>query len=306
MEFFILLIGLIMLISGAEGIVRGSVSLAKQINVSLFAIGVVIVAAGTSLPELANCVQTVIMQHPDIAVGAVVGSNISNIFLIMGTTALLFPVLKVNNDQINQSVINIIISLGFIFFSWMALSFNVFFGIIAIVLLIAIMYYQMRSKSVDLNEVEEQKTYSLVVTILLIILGVFLLIIGSRLFIESAITIAENFNIPESIIGVSLVAFGTSLPELVVGIVSAIKKRVDFALGNVLGSNIYNLLGILGISSFFGTFEIPNLVASYDMYIMIISALLISFFIIFVKKLNRFFGIISILSYFAYIISLYY
>ena len=111
MDFLILIFGLALLILGSEGIIRGSVSLAKQLRVSLFVIGVVFVAAGTSLPELANCIHSVIMQHSDIAVGAVVGSNIANIILIMGATTLLCPVVLITRNQINQSLINIIIAL---------------------------------------------------------------------------------------------------------------------------------------------------------------------------------------------------
>ncbi len=305
MDFLILIIGLGLLVFGAEGIIRGSVSLAKQLQVSLFAIGVVVVAAGTSLPELANCVRTVIIGHPDIAVGAVVGSNIANIILIMGATALLCPVLSVTGNQIKQSLFNIFISAGFIIFCWMSFNFNLIFGFIALILLLIIMSYQIKAGQINLSEVEEQKPLSLFLTILFIIVGILLLIIGSRLFIQSAIVIAQKFQIPESVIGVSLVAFGTSVPELVVGILSAIRRRVDFALGNVLGSNIYNILGILGISSFFGEFNIPDLIANYDMYVMIGTVIFLFLFMILIKKLNRIFGALSLAAYIVYIYTLY-
>ena len=123
--------------------------------------------------------------------------------------------------------------------------------------------------------------------------------------IESAVKIAEIFSVPESIIGLSLVAFGTSLPELVVGLLAAFRKRVDFALGNVLGSNIYNVLGILGLCSFFGDFKIPNLIANYDLYIMASTIFFIFGFMIIFKKLNRVFGLLSVCAYTIYILSLY-
>ena len=305
MDFLILIVGLALLILGSEGIIRGSVSLAKQLQVSLFVIGVVFVAAGTSLPELANCIHSVILQHSDIAVGAVVGSNIANIILIMGATTLLCPVVLITRNQINQSFINIIIALGFIIFSWLSFSFNPIFGIFALILLIVIMTYQMKSEQVNISELKDQKTYSLLTAIFIIIGGILLLILGSRFFIQSAIKIAQTFQIPGSIIGVSLVAFGTSLPELVIGIFSAIRRRVDFALGNVLGSNIYNILGILGVTSFFGKFNIPDLIASYDMYVMVGTIIFIFLFMFFVRKLNRIFGIIGLTTYIAYIYSLY-
>jgi len=305
MEFLILISGLAMLIFGAEGIIRGSVSLAKKLQISLFAIGAVIVSAGTSLPELANCIRAVVMKHPDIAVGAVVGSNIANIALIMGTTTILLPILLITKNQLTQGIINILIVLGFIIFSWFSLSFNMIFGIISLTLLVAIMSYQVKIGSIDFSEVEVQKTYPILITCTFLTGGILLLIFGANIFIQSAIKIAQNFEIPESIIGVSLVAFGTSLPELVVGVLSVFRKKVDFALGNVLGSNIYNILGILGVSSFFGNFSVPILIINFDLYILLGITILIFLFMFFSKKLSRVFGIVSLLVYIGYITSLY-
>ena len=145
MDFIVLILGLAMLIFGAEGIVRGSVSLAKHLQISLFAIGAVVVAAGTSLPELANCIRAVIMDHSDIAVGAVVGSNIANVALIMGTTTILCPILLITSNQLTQGIINILIALGIIILSWFSFSFNMIFGIISILLLITIMFYLIKN-----------------------------------------------------------------------------------------------------------------------------------------------------------------
>ena len=305
MDFLILISGLAILIFGAEGIIRGSVSLAKQLQISLFAIGAVIVSAGTSLPELANCIQAVVTGHPDIAVGAVVGSNIANIALIMGTTTILLPILLITKNQLTQGIINILIVLGFIIFSWLSLSFNMIFGIVSLLLLFAIMSYQVKVGSIDFSEVEVQKTYPILITVALIAGGILLLISGASIFIKSAIKIAHDFEIPESIIGVSLVAFGTSLPELVVGVLSVFRKKVDFALGNVLGSNIYNILGILGVSSFFGNFSVPILIINFDLYVLLGLTILIFLFMFFSKKLSRVFGIVSLLVYIGYITSLY-
>ena len=124
---------------------------------------------------------------------------------------------------------------------------------------------------------------------------------GSDLFVESAINIANQLNIPEAIIGVSLVAFGTSLPELVVGILSAIRRKVDFALGNVLGSNIYNVLGVLGVSSFFGNFSVPRVIGSIDLIFMLFVTVMILAFMIFMKRIGRAYGSIGLLFYLTYI-----
>ncbi len=248
MDLFILIAGLALLILGAELIIRGSVSFGRKLKVSLFAIGVVIVAGGTSLPELASSINAVLTNHPDLAVGAVIGSNIANLILVMAATSFLIPISNINQNQINQAWINIGLALILIAMSYFILPFNFLFGIFSIGLLFFIMYFQVKQGSLDVSEVEEKGDYSLLISIIFIVAGIILLIYGSDLFVESAINIANQLNIPEAIIGVSLVAFGTSLPELVVGILSAIRRKVDFALGNVLGSNIYNVLGLCTVT----------------------------------------------------------
>ena len=301
MNLIFLFIGLVLLIFGAEIIIRGSVSLGKKLKVSLFAIGVVIVAGGTSLPELASSINAVITNHADLAVGAVIGSNIANLILVMAATSFLIPISNINQNQINQAWINIGLAIILIIMSYLILPFNYLFGILSICLLLIIMFIQVKQGSLDVSEVEEKGDYSLFISIIFIVGGITLLIYGSDLFVESAINIANQLNIPEAIIGVSLVAFGTSLPELVVGILSAIRKKVDFALGNVLGSNIYNVLGVLGVSSFFGNFSIPRVIGSLDLLFMLFVTLMILGFMIFLKRIGRTYGTIGLLLYVGYI-----
>ena len=305
MTIILLILGLIFLVGGAEIVVRGSVSLGKKINVSLFAIGIVIVAAGTSLPELASAIKAVITNHSDLAVGAVVGSNIANLILIMAATSFFAPIDKINQNQINQAWMNIGLGLILILMHILFLPFNYLYGIIAVSLLFLIMFLQVKKGAINMSGVDEKGDYSIIVSIIFITLGIFLLIYGSDLFVNSAINIANVFNIPEAIIGISLVAFGTSLPELAVGILAAIKRKVDFALGNVLGSNIYNVLGVLGISSFFGNFNMPNILGYQDLIFMLFVTFLILGFMFFIKRIGRLYGSIGLLMYFSYIVYIY-
>ena len=302
MNLFLLIIGLALLIFGAELIIRGSVSFGRKLKVSLFAIGVVIVAGGTSLPELASSINAVLIDHADLAVGAVVGSNIANLILVMAATSFLIPISNITQNQINQAWINIGLAIILIFMSYFILSFSYLFGILSICLLFLIMFMQIKQGSLDVSEVKEKGDYSLFISITFIVGGIILLIYGSDLFVESAINIANQLNIPEAIIGVSLVAFGTSLPELVVGILSAIRRKVDFALGNVLGSNIYNVLGVLGVSSFFGNFSIPRVIGSVDLFFMLFVTVMILGFMIFLKRIGRTYGSIGLLLYVGYIV----
>ena len=305
MNLIFLLIGLSLLVLGADLIIRGSISFGKKLKVSLFAIGVVIIAGGTSLPELASSINAVVINHADLAVGAVIGSNIANLILVMAATSFLIPISNINQNQINQAWINIGLTLILILMSYLFLSFNFLFGILSIGLLFLIMFMQIKQGFINVSEVEERGDYSLLISIILIFLGIVLLIFGSDLFVDSAINIASQLNIPEAIIGVSLVAFGTSLPELVVGIIAAIRRKVDFALGNVLGSNIYNVLGVLGASSFFGNFRIPPVIGSIDLFFVLFVTIMILGFMFFFKRLGRAYSSISLLLYISYIFYIY-
>ena len=305
MNLLLLIVGLIFLVLGAELIIRGSVSLGRKLKVSLFAIGVVIVAGGTSLPELASSINAVVTNHPDLAVGAVIGSNIANLLLVMAATSFLIPIENTSQNQINQGWINITLALMLIAMSYFFLPFNYLYGILSICLLFIIMLFQIRVGTLNISEVQEKGEYSLIISIIFIVVGIILLIYGSELFVDSAIDIANQLNIPEAIIGVSLVAFGTSLPELVVGILAAIRRKVDFALGNVLGSNIYNVLGVLGISSFFGNFNIPSVIGSADLIFMLFVTLMILGFMFFLKRIGRTYGTIGLGLYIGYIYYIY-
>ena len=297
MDLLYLIIGLLLLVAGAEIVIRGSVSFGKKLNISLFAIGVVIVAGGTSLPELASSINAVINNHADLAVGAVVGSNIANLILVMAATTVILPIINITKNQINQAWINIGLGIALILMSF--LYFNYIFGIVSMTLLILIMYLQFKKGSLDLEEIDKNE-YSTLLSIILIVLGIIFLIYGSELFVNSAISIANYYNISEAVIGLSIIAFGTSLPELVVGIMSALKRKVDFALGNILGSNIYNVLGVLGISSFFGTFSMPEIIAKQDLFFMLLITLIILGFMFFSKKIGRIYGSIGLILYACY------
>ena len=297
MDLFYLITGLVILVAGAEIVIRGSVSLGKKLNISLFAIGVVIVAGGTSLPELASSINAVVTNHADLALGAVVGSNIANLILVMAATTIIFPITHINKNQINQAWINIVLGIALILMSYF--YFNFIFGIISIILLALIMYLQINRGSLMIDEVNKGD-YSALISIILIIIGVVFLIYGSELFVSSAINFANKFNISEAVIGLSLIAFGTSLPELVVGIMSAIKRKVDFALGNILGSNIYNVLGVLGISSLFNKFTMPEVLVSQDLLFMLFITFIVLIFMYLFKKLGRTFGILGLSFYFSY------
>ena len=298
MDILILILGLAILVVGAEILIRGSVSFGKKLNISLFAIGVVIVAAGTSLPELASSINAVLNNHSDLALGAVVGSNIANLILVMAATTIIVPITNITNNQINQAWINIALGICLIIMSYF--YFNYLFGIMSLIALTLIMYFQIKKGSILVDDIDKDE-YSIFISLILIIFGVIFLIYGSDLFVNSAIILAKRLQVSEAVIGLSLIAFGTSLPELVIGIMSALKRKVDFALGNILGSNIYNVLGVLGISSFFGNFGMPEILARQDLYFMLLITFVILIFMIIFKKLGRLYGSVGLMLYLGYI-----
>ena len=297
MDLLFLILGLIILVAGAEIVIRGSVSFGKKLNISLFAIGVVIVAGGTSLPELASSINAVINNHSDLALGAVVGSNIANLILVMAATTIILPISNITKNQINQAWINI--GLGIFLMLMSFLYFNYIFGTISVILLTYIMYIQIKKGTLNLEEINKSD-YSTVISVLLILLGIIFLIYGADLFVSSAIRLADYFNVSKTVIGLSIIAFGTSLPELVVGIMSALKRKVDFALGNILGSNIYNVLGVLGISSFFGKFTMPETLVRQDIFFMLIITFVILLLMFFLKKIGRIYGALGLFFYLIY------
>ena len=298
MDIFLAITGLGLLVLGAEIVIRGSVSFGKKINISLFAIGVVIVAGGTSLPELASSINAVLNNYSDLALGAVVGSNIANLVLVMAATTIIFPIVNINKNQINQAWINIFLGIVLIFMTFF--YFNYIFGIVAIITLIYLMYIQMKKGEIDNTEIDKND-YSTTISLILIVLGIIFLVFGSDLLVSSAIEIAKKYNVSEAVIGLSLIAFGTSLPELVVGILSAIKKKVDFALGNILGSNIYNVLGVLGISSLFGNFTLPEIFLKQDLLIMVAITSIVLIFMLSMKKIGRIYGVMGLSFYILYL-----
>ena len=298
MDIFLVIAGLGLVVLGAEIVIRGSISFGKKINISLFAIGVVIVAGGTSLPELASSINAVLNNHSDLALGAVVGSNIANLILVMAATTIILPITNITNNQINQAWINIALGICLIIMSYF--YFNYLFGIISLIALTLIMYFQIKKGSILVDDIDKDE-YSIFISLILIIFGVIFLIYGSDLFVNSAINLAKKLQVSEAVIGLSLIAFGTSLPELVIGIMSALKRKVDFALGNILGSNMYNVLGVLGISSFFGNFRMPEILAKQDLYLMLFITFIILGFMFIFKKLGRLYGSVGLMLYLGYI-----
>ena len=249
MILFLLTAGLLLLVVGGELLVRGAVAIAKWLRVSPLLIGLTLVGFGTSTPELVTSLQAALEGSPGIAVGNVVGSNIANILFILGISALIFPV-AVSKAAFRRD--GVVLALA-VFMCLGAVLFGELERIIGSVLVMFLIAYivlafiQERQSlaAVGTEPTSTTRNTQIWLQFLLLVAGLALTILGARLLVSSAIDIAARLQVPDTIVGLTIVAVGTSLPELVTSLMAAFRKQGDLAFGNIIGSNIYNIFGIL-------------------------------------------------------------
>lgn len=250
--FLLILIGLVLLYLGAEGLVRGSASIALRFGITPLVVGLTVVAFGTSAPELVVSLKAVLNNSCDIAVGNVVGSNIFNIAVILGITSLIRP-LRVKLQVLKRDAPIMIGATAFLLFVISDKTITLFEGILlssGVIAYTALSYFLSKKQS-DNTEIEfASPGKSLFFDIIFVIAGFASLVIGSNFMVNGAIQIAKNWGVSEVIIGLTIVAAGTSLPELATSVVAVLKGHDDIAIGNIIGSNIFNILCILGFSSY--------------------------------------------------------
>lgn len=302
--------GLILLFVGAEGLVRGASAIALRLGISPLVIGLTVVAFGTSAPELLVSVKSSLEGNSDIAVGNVIGSNICNIALILGVSALINPMIV--KAQVIKREIPIMIGVT-VLLILMLLNNNIsrFEGIIltiGIILYTGISIYLSKKEKdpeviLEFQEELGKKPVGLFISLILVIVGLALLILGANIFVNGAIAAAERMGVSKAVIGLTVVAFGTSLPELITSIVAGIKKEGDIAIGNIVGSNVFNILSILGITAVIK--PITSYGISYvDLSIMLFSAVIILPMSYSGFKINRWEGSFLFIGYIVYFIYL--
>ena len=309
------LVGLILLCIGGYAIVSGGVSLAKKLRISSMIIGLTVVAYGTSTPELAAAVLAALNSHTELILGNVIGSNISNVGMVIGISAIFAPLLISKITVSRWIPIMIGVSLLVIGLSYDG-ELSQIDGIILIASLIGFTLYTIKAvkkQKLQSTEVIENETiegeyflskYKIDTypqSFGLIAVGIVLLFLGGHLTVDGAVNIAESLGLSQLIIGVVIVAIGTSLPELITSIIAIAKKQTDIGVGNIVGSNIYNILLILGVSSTIIGIPVSTDVFS-NYYIMIAFSLVL--FIGFRKYIPRFVGIGLTIAFIAYLISL--
>ena len=294
-----------MLFIGAEGLIRGSSTLAIKIGITPLIVGLTVVAFGTSAPELVVSLKAALVGNSSISLGNVIGSNIANIALILGIASLIRPlyvhaniIMREIPIMIGVSILLIVLLLdgevGFID--------GLIFVLGIIIYTIVNIYMARKEKSSEVKEEFEEGLKSRLgapVSIIFVVIGLGLLIIGANFFVQSAVAIAKLFNISDAIIGLTIVAIGTSLPELITSIVASYKKESDIAIGNVVGSNIFNILGILGITALIVPISLIG-ISSIDLIIMVLTAVLLLPLSKSGMRISRIEGLFLVAGYGAY------
>jgi len=302
MTYLVLFAGFALLLISGEFLVRGGVSLAGHFKISPMVIGLTIVSFGTSSPELVVSLDAAITGYPDISVGNVVGSNISNIGLVLALTVILAPFVVSRKEILDDIIIMTAVFL-LMFIMLYDLRLSRFEGIGLVLLLAAYLWRSIRNDKKEDRNVPDTIRYSLLLSVIIIVLSCIGLVAGADMLVKSASTIASRMGVSDRIISVSIIAVGTSLPELATSFMAAMRKKNDIAIGNVVGSNIFNVLAILGITATINPFSISDAGFKSDMYWMTGIALLLVVMVMpsANPKLNRWKGILLALVYLSYI-----
>ena len=310
MTILLFILGFVALIKGADLLVDGSASIAKKLKISNIVIGLTIVAFGTSAPELVVNLLASTQGSTDLAISNVIGSNMANIFLILGITSLIYP-LTVKSNSVWKEIPLSFLSVLLLFFLANDVmidgaSFNSLSRIDGLILLsffIIFMYYSfgIAKDGVD-GEGEQVEVLSTPKSSIYVLLGLAGLTVGGKWIVDGAVYISSLFNMPESIVGLTVVAIGTSLPELATSVTAALKKNADIAVGNTVGSNIFNVFWILGLSALISPLPFNAAASNNDLMMAVLASFLLFAFMFFGKKqiLQKSQGAVFILIYFAY------
>lgn len=309
LTYFVFIAGFGLLVKGADWLVDGASSLAKKLGISTIVIGLTIVAFGTSMPEFIVNMAASFKGSAEIAIGNILGSNIFNIFFILGIAALIFPLTVKKSTVWKEIPFSLLAAITIGLTANDALIDKQNFsaitrvdGLILLFFFIIFIYYIVSISKVDAENNQPVKEFKLETSIFMVIGGLVLLVVGGKLIVDSAIVMAKNWGVSESLIGLTIVAVGTSLPELAASVVAAYKKNVDIAVGNIIGSNIFNIFWILGLSAIIKPLPFsPSL--NTDILMTILASLLLFAFMFIGKKhtLERWQGAVFALIYVGYV-----
>lgn len=308
----LIVLGLAFLIYGAEFLVKGAVGISVKAKLSRLVIGMTVVSFGTSTPELIVSVQSAMEGLPEITIGNIIGSNITNLAVVLGITVLIFPVPVARNTIKYDWPVLMLASILFY-----VMAYNLYIhrweGLILFLLLVVytsfIIIKSRKNQMVGLDEIPGVKEMTRKVSIwkhlFFLIIGLVGLYFGSNWLIEGAKSLALEIGLSNHVIGITVVAFGTSVPELVTSVVAAYRKETDISVGNLIGSNIFNIFGVLGLTAIVNPIGVENIVLTWDALWMIGITLILFPMLIFKRRIGRLSGFILTSTYIIYVISLF-
>lgn len=301
MDYVLLLAGLIGLFFGGEALVRGSVGIARRMAIPPLLIGLTVVGFGTSTPELLVSVQAALRGVPDIALGNIIGSNIANILLIVGLSALVWPIRVMGATLRRDTAVMMAAALVLVpIFAMGQIGRPA--GFILVAGLAAYLFWAYRQPGEAVAEdADVPAPASTLVSVLWVIGGLVALMVGARLLVDGAVSIARGFGISEAFIGLTIVAVGTSLPELATSLIAALRRQSEIAIGNIVGSNIFNVLGILGVTALITPIPVASRFLTFDLPVMIAVSLLLTALLLTRPVIGRGVGVAMLAGYVAYV-----
>ena len=302
-DLILLVIGFVLLIKGADYFVDGASSLATRMSIPPIIIGLTVVAMGTSAPEAAVSISSATHGSNAIAIGNIIGSNIANVFGILGLTAMI-TTLAVQKNTVRYEIP--FVCLITMLLCWMGAEYGMISragaGVLLVLFIIFLGYLYLISRNTECS-IDEVKQLSKTKIVLYIGLGLLALVLGSNITVDAAVSIARYLGVSERVIGLTIIAVGTSLPELVTSVIAARKGESDIAIGNIVGSNIFNILFVLGIAGLI--LPIPfNPAFLFDGAIAILATIMLLIFTCFGRRLTRMPGLLFVITYIAYIVYL--
>ena len=314
MDWLYVAVGLVILLLAGDSLVKGAVNMSLRLGVPALIVSLTIVAFGTSAPELLISIQAIWDGVPGLALGNVVGSNTANVLLVLGVPALLATMHTSECDTRHSYLQMIAATILFVVLAF----FGPFNGISGIILLFALgamlvhaalsaKKHRKDAKAEETDDDEEEiegadPSLGWGKILLFLGLGLIGLPLGASLLVDGSVNIARNFGISETVIGLTLIAIGTSLPELATTVMAALRRQADVALGNVIGSNMFNLLGIMGVASLVGTIPVDQQFLNFDLWVMLGASLVLIPFVFLKMDLNRIWGIILSVGYVVYLL----
>jgi len=300
MDWIFLLVGLAGLFLGGEALVRGAVGVARRLAIPPLLIGLTVVGFGTSTPELLVSVDAALRGAPDIAIGNIVGSNIGNILLIVGLSALVWPIRVMGGTLRRDITVMMGAALALVPLFWMGVM-GRGAGAILVAGLFAYLVWAYRQPGDGVSAETPVPLAPLWMSLLWVAAGLGALMLGARFLVDGAVNIARGYGISEAFIGLTIVAVGTSLPELATSLVAAVRRQSEIAIGNIVGSNIFNVLGILGVTAVISPIPVAERFLTLDLPVMILVSALLSGLLLLRPQIGRGAGVLLLLGYISYL-----